>query len=81
MQDREVRLLELGRGKTAVIKQIEGGYGFQRRLTSLGVRVGKTVRKVGSAPLKGPVVVEVDRIKVAIGRGIAIKILIEELQT
>ena len=77
MQNKGVRLLELGRGKTAVIKQIEGGYGLERRLTSLGVRVGKTVRKVASAPLKGPVIVEVDRARVAIGRRMAMKVLVE----
>ncbi len=76
----EMQLLELGTGKVAVIKQIEGGHGFERRLTSLGIRVGQTVRKVGSGPFKGPVVVEVDRARVAIGKRMAMKVLVKELE-
>ncbi|MCL0057988.1 ferrous iron transport protein A [Dehalococcoidales bacterium] len=76
----DIQLLELGTGKAAVIKQIDGGYGLKRRLTSLGIRVGQTVRRVGSGPFNGPIVVEVDRARVAIGKGIAIKIFVEELR-
>jgi ferrous iron transport protein A len=76
----EIQLLELGTGRAAVVKQIEGGYGSQRRLTTLGIRVGKIVRKVGSGPFKGPVVVEVDRARVAIGKGMAMRVLVEELE-
>jgi ferrous iron transport protein A len=75
----ETKLLELPIGQEAVIKHIEGGY--NRRLASLGIRVGQTVRKVGSGPFKGPVVVEVDRARVAIGKGMAMKVIVEELQT
>ncbi|MCD5397876.1 FeoA domain-containing protein [candidate division NPL-UPA2 bacterium] len=77
MQDKEVRLLELGRGKTAVIKQIKGGYGLERRLTSLGVRAGKAVRKVSSTPLKGPIVIEIGSARIAIGRRMAMKVFVE----
>jgi ferrous iron transport protein A len=76
----ETKLLELPIGQAAVIKQIGGGYGLQRRLAALGFRVGKTVRMVGSGPFKGPVVVEVDRARVAIGKGMAMKVLVEELR-
>lgn len=75
----EIRLLELQSGKSARIKRIEGGYGLQRRLTALGIRVGQTVRMVGSGPFKGPVVVEVDRARVAIGKAMAMRVLVEEL--
>jgi ferrous iron transport protein A len=67
-------------GQSGTVVKIEGGYDFQRRLALLGVRADKIVRKVGSGAFKGPVVIEVDRAKIAIGRGMAIKILVEELQ-
>jgi len=76
----DVPLLELDTGRVAMIKQVEGGYGFEKRLTSLGIRVGQTVRRVGSGPFNGPIVVEVDRARVAIGKGMAIKIFVEELR-
>lgn len=66
-------------GVEGVIRVIEGGYGLQKRLAYLGLRVGKTVKKIASEPLKGPVVVEVDGTHVAIGRGVAEKILVEVL--
>jgi ferrous iron transport protein A len=75
----ETKLLELPIRQEAVVKHIGGGY--NRRLASLGIRVGQTVRKVGSGPFKGPVVVEVDRARVAIGKGMAMKVIVEELQT
>ncbi len=64
-------------GKEGTIKKIEGGYGLQRRLACLGLRVGKTIRKVASEPLRGPIVVEVDGGHIAIGRGVAEKVWVE----
>jgi len=74
----KIQLQNLKTGTVAVIKQIDGG--FQGRLMSLGIKVGQSVRKVGSGPFKGPVVVEVDRARVAIGKQMAMKILVEKLQ-
>lgn len=72
-----ISLTELGVGKVAIVKRLEGGIGFQRRMASLGIRVGKTIRKITSGPLRGPIVVEVDGARVAIGRGMAAKIFVE----
>lgn len=70
-------LSRMSAGEEGVISKIEGGYGLRNRLACLGLRVGKTVKKITSEPLKGPVVVEVDGSYVAIGRGMAEKILVE----
>jgi ferrous iron transport protein A len=70
-------LSRMDAGEEGVIRKIEGGYGLQKRLACLGLRVGKTVKKITSEPLRGPVVVEVDGTHVAIGRGMAEKILVE----
>jgi len=75
-----IPLSKLDTRKVAVIKQIKGGYGFQRRLAAMGIRVDQTVCKVSSGPFKDPIIVEVDRAKVAIGKDMAMKILVEELQ-
>lgn len=76
----DIQLLQLSTGKAALIKQIDGGYGLKRRLTSLGIMAGQTVRRVGSGPFNGPVVVEVNRARVAIGKGMAMQVVVEELQ-
>ena len=72
-----ISLTELEVGKKAVIKEIRGGFGLKRRLESLNMRVGKTVKKISSAPFHGPVVVEIERCKIAIGRGMANKVFVE----
>ncbi|MCL0065674.1 ferrous iron transport protein A [Dehalococcoidia bacterium] len=76
----DIQLLQLRTGKAALIKQIDGGYGLKRRLTSLGIMAGQTVRRVGFGPFNGPVVVEVNRARVAIGKGMAMQVVVEELQ-
>lgn len=72
----EIPLTKLGTGKTGEIKYLIGGMGFKRKIFSLGLRVGKEIKVVSSQPFRGPLVVEVDKIKVAIGRGVANKIMV-----
>ena len=69
-------LTELGPGEKAVVVALQGGRGLQARLRSLGLVEGQTVRKVSALAWGGPVVVEVKRTQVAIGRGMAGRILV-----
>ncbi|MEM2935185.1 MAG: FeoA family protein [Candidatus Thermoplasmatota archaeon] len=73
----EISLIELEEGKDGKIVRIDGGFGFKRRLRNIGLREDKIVRKVTSQPLSGPIVVEVDGREISIGRGIAMKIIVE----
>ena len=66
-------LTQLGIGESATIVAIEGGRGLRQRLFLEGLFESKTVRVVSNSDY-GPVVVEVDRSLVAIGRGMAQKI-------
>jgi ferrous iron transport protein A len=54
-----------------------GGYGFIDRLHSLGIRPGRRVTKVSGMFMRGPVTLQVGRAQVAIGYGMAGKILVE----
>ena len=71
-----IPLSELNTREVAIVRHVEGGPGFQRRLASLGIRAGKTIRKITSEPLRGPIIVEVDGARVAIGRGMAMKVFV-----
>lgn len=71
-----IPLSELDTRKAAIVEHVEGGPGFQRRLASLGIRTGKSIRRVASEPLRGPIIVEVDGTRVAIGRGMAMKVFV-----
>lgn len=71
-------LLEVPAGKVAQIVGVKGGWGAQRNLAALGFIPGKKVRKISVQPIGGPVMVEVlGSGKVAIGRGMAAKILVK----
>ena len=68
---------ELRVGEKAVIRGVLGGMGIVRRLEALGLRSGKSLTKVSSQFLGGPVTVVVDGRCVALGRGIAAKVMVE----
>ena len=66
-------LSQLGIGETATIVAVQGGHGLRQKLFLRGLIEGKVVRMISN---HGPVTVEVDRNVVAIGRGIAQKIIV-----
>lgn len=73
----KVDLTQLEEGESGVVVNIQGGYGLIRRLESLGIRVGKKVTKVSSQLMRGPITVRIDNSQVAIGFGMARKIIVE----
>ena len=70
-------LTQLKSGQKGVVVEIQGGAGFIRRLESMGIRQGKTITKVSSQFLRGPQTLKVGNLQVAVGFGMARKILIE----
>jgi len=72
-----ISLSELDTGKAAMIKHIEDGHSIRKRLEALGIRIGKDIKKVTAQPFKGPLVIEVEGIQIAIERSMAAKIFVE----
>lgn len=70
-------LAALRDGERAVIKDVAGGGQLQTRLENMGLRPGKVVTKLGAMPARGPVTVECDGFRVALGQGIARLVRIE----
>jgi ferrous iron transport protein A len=64
-------------GQSATVVEIIGGHGLISRLDALGIRPGKNITKISSAFMRGPVVIRVDRAEVAIGFGMARKIIVQ----
>jgi len=77
----EITLFDLESGKKATIKRLDGGVEFRKKLTSLNIRVGKTIRKITVQPLHGPVVIEIDNTEAAIGMNMAKKIVVVPLES
>lgn len=72
-----MKLTDLQPEQKARILRLEGGYGFQRNLRLRGIREGKTVEVITRQPIGGPVVISVDEREIAIGRGMASRVIVE----
>jgi ferrous iron transport protein A len=72
----ETNLADLPAGATGTVVGFHGGLGLMRKLDALGLRPGKTVTKMGSQFMAGPVTVLIDGREVAMGRGIARRVTV-----
>ena len=72
-----IDLTQMQHGECGVVSEIQGGHGFIRKLQSMGVRPEKKITKVSSHFWRGPQTVEVDNMQIAVGFGMAKKILVE----
>jgi len=78
MHDRNlIPLARMQSGQSSIVVQIQGGRGLINRLSALGVMPGKRIIKISSMFMRGPVTIEVDRVQIAIGFGMANKIIVE----
>ncbi|NMC27273.1 MAG: ferrous iron transport protein A [Syntrophomonadaceae bacterium] len=76
---KELTLNQIEPGQKVKIVGITGGWGGHGRLAGLGFRPGLIVEMVAVHPFRGPVVVRVDNTQIAIGRGLARKVIVEEM--
>ena len=76
-RNEQLTVAEMRTGQTATVLGVVGGHGLVRRLDALGIRPGKKVTKLGSTLFRGPVILRVDNAQVAVGFGMARKILVE----
>lgn len=56
---------------------IDGGHRVRAHLNTLGIHVGDWLTVVERAPFRGPVLVEVNGTRLALGRGVASKVQVE----
>ncbi|MBM3245714.1 MAG: ferrous iron transport protein A [Candidatus Omnitrophica bacterium] len=72
-----INLTQMQPGEAGIVREIQGGQGFVRKLQSMGVRPEKKITKVSSHFRRGPQTIEVDNIQIAVGFGMAKRILVE----
>ncbi len=72
-----IDLTQMQPGEAGIVKEIQGGHGFVRKLQSMGVRPDKKITKVSSHFWRGPQTVEIDNLQIAVGFGMARRILVE----
>ncbi len=76
-EGKRVALNRMEAGQSGKVVQIQGGFGLINRLSALGIRPGQRISKVGSMFMRGPVTIQVGNAQVAIGFGMAKKIIVE----
>jgi len=73
-------LLTCDSGKPYRVIALAGGQHFQLRLRNLGLAEGKLVVKTAKHPFGGPVTIRVEQTELALGHGMAERIVLEEAQ-
>ena len=76
-EPKRITVRQMRAGQSGKVVQVLGGPRLVNRLNSLGIRPGKRITKVSSVFMRGPVTIQIDRAQVAIGYGMANKIVIE----
>jgi ferrous iron transport protein A len=72
-------LTELPKGSKVKVVDIVAGKGLRDRLLQMGLTPGAVVEVVENS--SGPIILSVRGVTIALGRGMASKVLVEELQT
>jgi len=71
----EKKLSEMDFDEEGTVKEIDEN--LKKQVAGMGIRVGKNIRMATKQPIKGPVVVEVDKSLTSLGLGVAEKIIVE----
>lgn len=73
-----MNLLDVRNGDWVRVIRFEAGKGVDNKLRSLGIMPGDIARVIRQAPFGGPIMVEIHGREIALGRGIAKKVEVEE---
>lgn len=75
-----IPLTKLKKDTRAKVIEVAGGKQVALRLSTLGLRPGSHFLKVSSFALRGPVTIKVGSTTIALGHGMAEKVLVEAVQ-
>jgi len=64
-------------GQKARVLEVQGGWGLRQKLSELGIFPEQIVTIATTSLWRGPVLVEVNSNEVALGRGVARKVVVE----
>jgi ferrous iron transport protein A len=70
-------LTQINKGKTVKVVEITGGQQFQKKIDAIGLRIGSRIVKLSTQVMNGPVTIKIGSTKLAIGHGMAKKILVD----
>jgi len=68
---------EMGPGQTGIVVNLAGGRGMVRRMQAMGIHPGVPISRLSAQPFRGPVSLQVGATQVAVGFGLARRIMVE----
>jgi ferrous iron transport protein A len=75
--NKPIAVSKMKSGRTGKIIEIQGGQGITTRLSALGLIPGRKITKISDMLMRGPVTIKTGNTQVAIGYGMADKIIVE----
>ncbi|MBI4706608.1 MAG: FeoA domain-containing protein [Candidatus Omnitrophica bacterium] len=70
-------LVKMKENQKGRVLEITGGYSIQNKFMSMGIYPGREITKLSHFALKGPVTIKTGRSVLALGHGMAAKIILE----
>jgi Fe2+ transport system protein FeoA len=70
-------LTQLTINEIGKIYDINGGYGVQRKLNTMGIIKDQGIKIISKQPFRGPITIKVCGCMMTIGQGLAKKIIVE----
>lgn len=74
---KKISLVQIKVNQKAKVLEIQGGRALQNRFMSMGVYPGREIIKLSHFMLRGPVAIKVGRSVLALGYGMAKKVIVE----
>ncbi len=75
---KKISLFQIRPDEKVKVVEIVGGSNLEHKLLSMGLYKGKSLTKLSHIGLQGPVVIKVGRTIMALGHGVAEKIIVEK---
>jgi ferrous iron transport protein A len=75
--DERLTLFDVKEGSESIIVSILGGKMASKRLADLGLKSGSPVKVISRSLFSGPIQIEVNGSRLAIGKGLALKIMVK----
>lgn len=74
---KKTSLVQMKENQKGKVIEILGGSGLQARLMSMGIYPGREITKLSHFALRGPVAIKVNRSVIALGYGLAHRVIVE----
>lgn len=74
---KKISLVHMKASRKGKVIEILGGTNLQSRLMHMGVFTGKEITKLSHVGLRGPVVIKSGRSILALGHGVAAKVIVD----